>query len=226
MVDDTLPELLVLGCTSHSLALVASHASKRLPEGFEPMLRNLINYFANSPKRIAELKDIQPLAELKVHQMLQIVNTRWLSMEQEISRVLEQLNALVMFFTSYGLKDASGDKSSRDKAAIILSCLKEPLAKAFFNFLVFKLNKVNCLNLEFQSSETRIHKLSSSSRATMKSIMKSFVKNWHLREWRRFCHTHDLRLFQGNLRDFLWSQYRNTLAEIKGCNTLEWSQTI
>ncbi|KAK2721420.1 hypothetical protein QYM36_003641 [Artemia franciscana] len=90
MVDDTLPELFVLGCTSHSLALVASHASKQLPEGFEPMLRNLINYFANSPKRIVELKDIQPLAELKVHQMLQIVNTRWLSMEQEISRVLEQ----------------------------------------------------------------------------------------------------------------------------------------
>ena len=35
---------------------------------------------------------------------------------------------------------------------------------------------MNCLNLEFQSSDTRIHKLLSSSRATMKSIMKSFVK--------------------------------------------------
>ena len=28
MVDDALPELFVLGCTSYSLALVASHASK------------------------------------------------------------------------------------------------------------------------------------------------------------------------------------------------------
>ena len=39
-----------------------------------------------------------------------------------------------------------------------------------------KVNKINCLNLEFQSSDTRIHKLLSSSWATMKSIMKSFVK--------------------------------------------------
>ncbi|KAK2723451.1 hypothetical protein QYM36_001950, partial [Artemia franciscana] len=95
MVNDALPELFVLGWTRHSLALVASHASKRLPEGLEPMLRDLINYVANSPKRIVELKEIQQFAELKVHRMLQISNTRWLSMEQAISPVLEQWNALV-----------------------------------------------------------------------------------------------------------------------------------
>ncbi|KAK2706052.1 hypothetical protein QYM36_016166 [Artemia franciscana] len=50
--DDALPELFVLWFTSHFLALVVSHASKRLPEGLEPILRDLINYVANSPKRI------------------------------------------------------------------------------------------------------------------------------------------------------------------------------
>ncbi|XP_065582940.1 uncharacterized protein LOC136042021 [Artemia franciscana] len=176
MVDDALPELFVLGCTSHSLALVASHASKRLPEGLEPMLRDLMNYVANSPKRIVELKEIQQFTELKVHRMLQISNTRWLSMEQAISRVLEQWNALVMFFTNHGLGDAAGDKSSQDKAAKILSYMKEPLTNAYFHFLAFTLNKINCLNLEFQSSDTRIHKLLPSSKATMKSIMKFLSK--------------------------------------------------
>ncbi|KAK2721587.1 hypothetical protein QYM36_003770 [Artemia franciscana] len=32
--------------------IFASHASKQLPEGLEPMLRDFINYVANSPERI------------------------------------------------------------------------------------------------------------------------------------------------------------------------------
>ena len=43
-----------------------------------------------------------------------------------------------------------------------------------------KVNKISCLNLKFQRSDTRIHKLLSSSRATMKSIMKYFVKTYIL----------------------------------------------
>jgi len=96
-------------------------------------------------------------------------------MEQTISRVLEQWNALSMFFSNNDLGDVAGDKSSRDKAAKILSYMMEPLTKAYFHFLAFILNKINCLNLEFQSSDTCIHELLSSSRANMKSIMKSSV---------------------------------------------------
>ena len=43
-----------------------------------------------------------------------------------------------------------------------------------------KFNKINCLNLEFQSSDTRIHKLLSRSRVIMKSFVKTdILKNDH-----------------------------------------------
>ncbi|KAK2701213.1 hypothetical protein QYM36_020120 [Artemia franciscana] len=53
LFQEFLPQIFMLGCTSHSLALCASYATKFLPGGLELFLKDLINYVAGSPKGIA-----------------------------------------------------------------------------------------------------------------------------------------------------------------------------
>ena len=51
LFQESLPHLFTLGCTSHSLALCASYASKFLLDTLELFLKDLINYVAMLPKK-------------------------------------------------------------------------------------------------------------------------------------------------------------------------------
>ncbi|KAK2704536.1 hypothetical protein QYM36_016813 [Artemia franciscana] len=77
LFQESLPHIFTLGCTSHSLALCASYASKFLLDTLELFLKDLINYVAGSPKRIAELNQIQEFLQSTRHKLLQIAHTRW-----------------------------------------------------------------------------------------------------------------------------------------------------
>jgi len=77
-----------------------------------------------------------------------VANTRWLSLEASVKRI-----------ASHGEDDAAGDKSSKEKASPILACMKDPKIKGYLYFIAFVLEKVNELNIEFQSSKTRNHRL-------------------------------------------------------------------
>ncbi|XP_065570287.1 zinc finger BED domain-containing protein 5-like [Artemia franciscana] len=169
------PNLFILDCTSHSLALCATYAAKKLPEGLEVFIHDIVNYIASSPKRQDELKKCQEFARVESHRLLQVANTRWLSLEASVKRILEQWSALMRFFASHGEGDAAGDKSSKEKASRILACMKDPKIKGYLYFIAFVLEKVNELNIEFQSSKTRIHRLLQSFRVTYLALLRCFV---------------------------------------------------
>jgi hypothetical protein len=109
LLQESLPHLFTLGCTSHSLALCASYASKFLPDGLELFMKDLVNYVAGSPKRITELNQIQEFLQSTHYKLLQIANTRWLSLEAAIRRVLELWSPLVIFFHKQS-KEPSAEK--------------------------------------------------------------------------------------------------------------------
>lgn len=93
------PNIFVLKCICHSFALCASNACCKLPHFIETVTRDIHNYFANSPKRISEFKAFQDFCNVKAHKILHPAQTRWLSLLSVVERILEQYNALVLFFT-------------------------------------------------------------------------------------------------------------------------------
>jgi hypothetical protein len=75
-------------CICHSFA---SYARKKLPADLEDLLRNIYNYIASN-------STTQGVLETKPHRMLHPSQTRWLSMEAVVKRILEQYEALKFYF--------------------------------------------------------------------------------------------------------------------------------
>ncbi|XP_018399003.1 PREDICTED: uncharacterized protein LOC108776788 [Cyphomyrmex costatus] len=123
LVSD-IPHIFLMKCICHSFHLCASNACSMLPSSVEELTREIYNYFSNSPKRVETLKEFQKFANVKIHKILHPAQTRWLSVESVVVRILEQYEALKLFFidasvssdrTSAGTAKRPGNTDSRQK---------------------------------------------------------------------------------------------------------------
>ena len=96
---------------------------------------------------------MQDVVNSQKHTILKLCETRWLSRQAVIDRILEQWEALSLFFQT----EATTDEV--DGATKILQTMKTPGTKRMLLFLSNVLAKVNRLNVEFQSESFRLHKL-------------------------------------------------------------------
>lgn len=69
--------------------------------------------------------------DIKPHKILQLSQTRWLSLLAVVKRVLEQYDALKLYFTSAALEDEN------EKAQTILNLMNDPLPKLYLEFLEY-----------------------------------------------------------------------------------------
>ena len=69
------------------------------------LVTGLYFFFANSPKRLGELKEFQELANVPNVNILHPATTRWLSLDSVVKRLLEQYNALILYFTDQAAAD-------------------------------------------------------------------------------------------------------------------------
>ncbi|XP_055590147.1 uncharacterized protein LOC129742291 [Uranotaenia lowii] len=148
------PDIVVIKCSCHSLALCASHACEKLPNYAEQLLRDIYSYISNSPKRASEFSMIQEILELKPLKMLHPAATRWLSLESVVKRVLERFEELELFFSF----QSNNDQNATAKR--ILNHLQDPMTKLILFFLSYILPLINNLNRLFQSESpeyTSIH---------------------------------------------------------------------
>lgn len=95
--QEKIPNIFVIGCLSNSLHLCASKACSFLPDQVENMARNIYNYFSHSAKRQHELREFQEFVNAEPHKLLRPSQTRWLSLNAVVNRIMEQWNALVLF---------------------------------------------------------------------------------------------------------------------------------
>lgn len=169
-IKSDIPHIFIMKCISHSFHLCASNACQVLPRGIEDLVRDIYNYFANSPKRIETFKEFQNFAHTKIHKMLHPAQTRWLSLEAAVCRVLEQYDALNLFFI---------DAVANDRilaAENILIKLQDPFTKLYLQFLEYSLSFFNNLNRQMQSEQPKIHELHSSVSSIYKTFLESFIK--------------------------------------------------
>lgn len=176
LLKERVPALFVQGCVCHSMHLCASNACKELPHRIEELARNVHSYIMNSPKRLSEYTEFQIFTETQPHKILHPSCTRWLSLEEVVRRILEQWPALTLYFTRAALEDGMAVASS------VLEELHNPVTKMFFAFLAFILPAINKVNVEFQATSFRVHKLRKSINSSAKAILSYFMKKESLKD--------------------------------------------
>lgn len=151
-----IPDIFVMKCLCHSAHLCASHACERLPRLLEDLVRDVYSHFAHSAKRLAEYRRFQHFTSTEPHKILKPSQTRWLSLEQCVRRLLEQWEALE-------------------------SLLQKPIVKLYFEFLSFVLPKFTNFNKLFQSQTPNIHFLTSYLATTYKAFLSCYLSATYIR---------------------------------------------
>ncbi|XP_058828537.1 uncharacterized protein LOC131688348, partial [Topomyia yanbarensis] len=179
------PDLVIIKCTCHSLALCASYACGKIPDYLEQLLRDIYSYVSNSPKRASEFDMIQEILELKPLKMLHPSVTRWLSLEAVVKRCLVRFSELILFFNvQYNI-----DKNQT--ASRILSYLQDAMTKPLLLFLEYILPQINRLNRMFQSEKPEF------------TMMHNELKEFYLTILTNICEESYVKsLSQANFKDF------------------------
>ena len=130
-LKDKIPSIFVLRCICHSAHLCASHACEKLPRTAEEILHDVYNYFCHSAKRQSEFAAFQEFADIEPHRLLRPAQTRWLSLHACVSRLIEQWDALVLYFQAVAARD------NLIASQRIISLLQNCIWKLYFYFLDF-----------------------------------------------------------------------------------------
>lgn len=145
--------VIVYKCVCHSLHLAASWATKTLPRQLETLVRSIYAHFSLSPKRIHEFSELQVALDMDSHKILHPSQTRWLSMTNAIQRILEQWDALKIYFCSIE------EEEKLESVSKIVKEMSDPSVLMYLQFLGYILPKVSELNKYFQSEKPLIHSL-------------------------------------------------------------------
>ncbi|XP_022182197.1 uncharacterized protein LOC111042013 isoform X3 [Myzus persicae] len=157
-------------CVCHSAHLCVSEACKYLPRSCEDLARNIYNFLKSSSKRQSELKQFQRFMDIEPHKMLHPSQTRWLSLGAVVSRLLEQWDALKLFFTDTYL-------SQRLIATEhIYQNLNDPFMKLYYYFLDWILPMFNKFNSFFQTKEVVVNDLHDMIIELYTEILQCFLK--------------------------------------------------
>ena len=136
------PHIVSFHCNCHIAALIANHACKVLPDYLDDLTIQVWYFFQKIPKRQRIYHEFQQFVDCKPHKLLKAGQTRWLSLEACVARLLEQYDALLSYFRS----------SSENQVVVqrITSSLENPLSKAFLMFLNEALPIINIFNKMMQ----------------------------------------------------------------------------
>lgn len=124
-----LPGITIFKCVCHSIYLCESEAAKTLPRRCEDLRRDIYSYFSHSAKRKHEFKEFQVFCEVKPYKLLHACRTRWLSLHQVVSRIIEQWRPLTLYFTSRVIEDGLVSVQH------IVDRLRDPAVLCYFTFL-------------------------------------------------------------------------------------------
>ncbi|KAL5246128.1 hypothetical protein ACI65C_013536 [Semiaphis heraclei] len=158
------PGIFIMKCVCHSAHLCASEACKR------------------SSKRQCEFSQFQTFLNLDPHKILHPSQTRWLSLTAVVDRVIEQWDALRLYFLDTVLVQRLLSTEH------ILAALNDPFMKLFYYFLQWALPKFTSIPTYLLSI---VYNLTNSFRQIlllllicMKKLFHS-TKSFYYDEWRR-----------------------------------------
>lgn len=90
--------IFILKCICNSAYLCALEAYKKISRSRENMVRNIFNFLHSNAKRQSTSKQFQLFMDLKPKTILHSFQTRWLFLEAVVNKLLEQWEALKLYF--------------------------------------------------------------------------------------------------------------------------------
>ena len=161
------PALVSFHCNCHLAALIANHACRAMPDYLEDVTIQLWYFFQKSPKRYRTFEEFQVFVDAKPHKLLKAGQTRWLSLEMCVNRLLEQLDALVSYFRSTDERSSSIQRIS--------TSLEKPLTKVYLMFLSSALQVINAFNKLMQIQAPTVHFLHREVQSFVKKLLLRFM---------------------------------------------------
>ena len=133
------PSLYLSKCVCHIAATCSSHAATAIPDDVEQLVHQLWAYFSVSSVRQENLNLFNEFLTVEPLKLLKPCQTRWLSLEMCVCRILSQWDRLVPFFDSVADSQA---KAVRKRLT--------PVSKLYLSFLQATLPLFNRFNQMFQ----------------------------------------------------------------------------
>ena len=162
------PGVIIFKCVAHSIHLCSSEAAKTLPRACEDLLRNIYNFFSHSAKRTNELKEFQDFCAVKPHKLLHVCATRRLSLHAAVERLLQQWNAVKLYFQGKGFEE-------RLLAADTINAqMNDPSIYCYLRFLNYILSHISKFNKVFQRETPTIHLIHDSIAELYKFLLCTF----------------------------------------------------
>lgn len=169
------PDGITIKCTCHSAAIIANKACLSLPRAPEELIRQIGTYMSGSSKRCSVLEEFQVLLNEEKRKILRVSETRWLSREKCVERILSNWSVLLEFFKFSHTRD------KLKSAELIYKDLLNGCNKAYLLFLKYVLNYFNALNALFQSKKPLIHLLHSESSKIFLKLGQNCIKKLELK---------------------------------------------
>jgi hypothetical protein len=170
ILREKIKSIVTVKCNCHMSHLCSQKASLELPKICEDVVRGTCTHFSRSPKRRESFKRFQKLVECEEHMVVSPGQTRWLSLEYAVVRVLEQYDALVDYFSEMCETDPT---TSND---VILCGLEDPIIKIYLEFMSYSLNQFNEFNTLFQSQIPLFHMIKREHSRLINVFARNFME--------------------------------------------------
>ena len=82
-----LPHVAAIKCSCHMIYLCASHGCLKLSITVEDLCRNIYSQFSRSTLRQKDFTQFQEFVQAQPHKMLNLSQTRWMSLESCVTRI-------------------------------------------------------------------------------------------------------------------------------------------
>lgn len=109
--------------------------------------------------------------EAQPHKLLKLAQTRWLSLESCVTRILEQWEALRLYFIAF----VADGKDPSYTTESILKGLSNKFVLAQLEFLSAQLHRLNDFNTMFQTTAPMLHHLREAVSKLLKEILSDFI---------------------------------------------------
>ncbi|CAH2088499.1 unnamed protein product [Euphydryas editha] len=170
------PHCMFIKCVCHSTALCVSHASKNaIPRAINQIVQEVYGYFAHSSKRQKEFIVYQDFIGTEKHKILRHYEIRWLSLHACIKRILEQWDALKLFFQSQFLEVRN------ILSEFLFDSLNDKIYKLYFYALNYILQIVNKLNIILQGDYTIVHTAFKDISEVYMCLLSCYMKGSYLK---------------------------------------------
>ncbi|KAK5642665.1 hypothetical protein RI129_008832 [Pyrocoelia pectoralis] len=174
LLQNDVPNLILLKCICHSIHLCSSKASSELPSCLDFLCREIYNWFSNSPLRKIEYRKIYDLININENRsfknFVKLSPTRWLARFNVIDRIVDQWTELKTFFNMVG------DKEKCYKAKTLADILNDNKILMYLKFLLPLLQDNYKTNLMFQSDTCDVGSAYSQYFLTIESLAQRVIK--------------------------------------------------